>query len=93
MLDGRPPWGGRLAAELTAECLAVKGTVCHLCGLAGATTADHVTPRSKGGPDALDNLEPAHRACNSARGDRTLAEWFAQRPRTYATQTAPSREW
>lgn len=93
MLDGRPPWGGRLAAELTAATLAAKGTVCHLCGLAGSTTADHVVPRSLGGADAVDNLEPAHRACNSARGTMPLEQWFAHRPRTYATQTAPSREW
>lgn len=91
--DGRPEWSGRFAAELTAATLASKGTTCHLCGLAGATTADHVTPRSQGGPDTVDNLEPAHRACNSARGVMPLAEWFARRPRTYATQLAPSRSW
>lgn len=91
--DGRPDWSGRFAAELTAATLAVKGTTCHLCGLAGATTADHVTPRSQGGPDSIDNLEPAHRACNSARGVMPLDQWFAKRPRTYATSTIASREW
>lgn len=90
---GRPPWGGRLAARLTALTLAVKGDRCHLCGLRGATTADHVLPRSLGGLDDLDNLEPAHQACNSARGTMTLAAWHARHPAAYAATLAPSRSW
>lgn len=66
-------WGGRLAQRLTAACLATWGDVCHLCGRAGADTADHLIPRAGGGPDALPNLRPAHRPCNSRRGDRPLA--------------------
>jgi len=91
--DGRPDWGGRYAADITATVLAVKGTRCCLCGLDGATTADHDIPRSLGGPDTLDNLDPAHRACNSSKGKRTRAQWFADRPLTYRTQTPASREW
>lgn len=91
--DGRPDWGGRYAADITRTVLAVKGTVCALCGLDGATTADHGIPRSLGGPDTLDNLDPAHRACNSAKGTMTREQWFAKRPLTYRTQTAPSRPW
>jgi 5-methylcytosine-specific restriction endonuclease McrA len=53
------------------------GTVCWLCGRDGADSADHVLPRSRGGSDALENLRPAHRACNSARGNRIGS---AQRP-------------
>lgn len=30
---------------------------------------DHVTPRSKGGPDADENLALAHQWCNVVRGD------------------------
>ncbi|PZP03182.1 MAG: hypothetical protein DI609_01360 [Corynebacterium urealyticum] len=68
-------WSGRRVTELTAEVLAQYGDRCHLCGLTGATTADHIVPRSKGGSDELDNLRPAHKSCNSARGARDLAAW------------------
>lgn len=89
----RPPWSGRYARRLTATTLAAKGTVCHLCRLDGADSADHVIARSKGGPDTLDNLMPSHRACNSARGDLDLADWFARHPVPHRPALAPSREW
>ena len=93
MLDGRPPWGGRLAARLTAMTLATKGTRCHLCGLDGATSADHVVPRSQGGLDDVANLEPAHKLCNSLRGTMTLDEWFARHSAAYSPTVDPSRSW
>jgi 5-methylcytosine-specific restriction endonuclease McrA len=53
---------------------------CHLCGLPidytlrtpdpGSFEADHVEPHSLGGTDSLDNLRPAHRACNRSKGNR-----------------------
>lgn len=87
-------WGGREAQRLTALCLRVKGTVCHLCGQDGANTADHVIPRSKGGTNALANLEPAHEPCNRARGAMDLPAWFRLHPLPdRAAVLAPSREW
>ena len=67
-------WGGRASQALVALTLAEFGATCWLrwdskCTKV-ATTADHVIPRSRGGPDALDNLRPACLHCNSARGDR-----------------------
>ncbi|WP_268746906.1 HNH endonuclease [Tomitella biformata] len=56
--------------------------MCHLCGKPGATTADHVQPRSLGGGDGLDNLRPAHKACNSSRGNRPAV-----------SAAPPSRDW
>ncbi len=32
-------------------------------------TFDHVIPRSKGGPDTLDNLQLAHARCNKVKGN------------------------
>lgn len=90
---GSSYWGGRKARELTAQTLATKGRTCHLCGGPGATTADHVVPRSKGGRDELHNLEPAHMGCNRARGDQDLVEWFARHPLPVRPALAPSREW
>src|SRR5690606_32327033 len=71
-------WGGRHAQTLVALTLATYGTRCRLCLQPGATTADHVVPRSRGGDNSLDNLRPAHSLCNSRRGDRTIA-WFRAR--------------
>lgn len=73
-------WGGRRAQRLVADVLATKGTTCHLCGLEGANSADHIVPRSKGGGNRLENLEPAHRACNRDRGDLDLAEYRRRHP-------------
>ena len=71
-------WGGRPAARLVRATLATYGTECHLCNEPGATSADHLIPRSRGGPDTLENLRPVHPACNQRRGDRTLAEYRAR---------------
>jgi hypothetical protein len=37
---------------------------------AWAATIDHIQPISKGGPDLKDNLQAAHRSCNSAKWAR-----------------------
>lgn len=61
------------------------GTACHLCtkevnleaprwvgvpGWEDGLHIDHVLPISKGGPDTLDNVRPAHGSCNLKKGDR-----------------------
>lgn len=61
-------WGGRRADRLRRATLEAYGTTCHLCGRPGADSADHLIPRSLGGPDTLENLRPAHLACNQSRG-------------------------
>lgn len=86
-------WGGRASQRLVAAVLALKGTRCHLCGGEGATTADHLIPRSKGGTDAMANLEPAHLGCNRARSDMDLTDWFRLHPLPVRPALAPSREW
>lgn len=75
--DGKvQQWSGRKAIEYTALTLANYGTRCWLCGLPGATTADHIIPRSKGGAVfSLDNLGPAHEHCNYSRGNRAASAY------------------
>lgn len=45
--------------------------LCHICGLPGADTADHITPTRRGGTNTPTNLAPAHFKCNSSKGART----------------------
>lgn len=44
--------------------------ICWLCGLTGADTVDHVTPKVHGGSDEVTNLKAAHASCNFGRRDR-----------------------
>ena len=48
--------------------------LCELCGEEhkdeSLITMDHIVPWSEGGPTELINLQPAHRACNSAKGNK-----------------------
>ena len=45
-----------------------KTGICHICGLPGADTRDHVIPLNAGGSNDPSNIKPAHRACNSSKG-------------------------
>ena len=56
---------------------------CALCGKpidytlrypdAGSFVVDHIVSLYAGGTDTIDNKQPAHRACNSAKGARAVA--------------------
>jgi hypothetical protein len=71
-------WGGRKVRRLTALVIAIKGTVCHLCGEPGANSPDHDPPRIElvragvPDPDALAFLFPSHLLCNLTRNDRPV---------------------
>ncbi|MFW9180579.1 HNH endonuclease [Corynebacterium striatum] len=86
-------WGGRRATALVQATLATYGTRCHLCGRDGADSADHVVPRSLGGPDELANLRPAHRSCNFRRGNLPLAEWRRRFPIASRVELSRSSRW
>lgn len=49
------------------------GQRCAYCGV-GATTIDHVQPRSRGGADSWENLVACCLRCNNLKGDRTPQE-------------------
>lgn len=49
------------------------GHRCAYCG-SGATTIDHVLPRSRGGADSWENLVACCLRCNNLKGDRTPQE-------------------
>jgi 5-methylcytosine-specific restriction endonuclease McrA len=87
-------WGGRRAQLFTRHVLQVHGNVCHLCGLPGATTADHVIPLSKGGaPYDPANGRPAHGSCNYRRNNMDLEDYFAKYPLRTTPALTPSRDW
>ena len=71
----------------TTQVLERWGTKCHICdkeidlnaptqcgekGWENGLHLDHVIPLSKGGPDTLDNVKPAHGKCNIAKGDKVV---------------------
>ena len=80
MASAQPARQGRdlRAYRRAAANLKRTATICHLCGQEIDTslptmhpmawTADHVTPLAAGG-HVLGELAPAHRSCNSRKGD------------------------
>lgn len=67
------------------EVLEKYGTNCHICGVPIDLKAprkagkkgwenglhlDHLIPISKGGPDTIENVRPAHGLCNMSKGAR-----------------------
>jgi 5-methylcytosine-specific restriction endonuclease McrA len=54
------------------------GSVCGYChGPAVPAEIDHIIPLSRGGTNDPRNLTVACRACNTAKNNRTPAEWEA----------------
>lgn len=47
---------------------------CAYCGASGASTVDHVIPRSRGGRTSWANLVAACQGCNNRKRNRTPAE-------------------
>lgn len=88
---GRPRWAGALSQRLAAAVLArdydpdLGYAPCVWCG-GRATSADHhPIPRSRGGPDTMDNLVSACLPCNISRG--VQLHYDDTHP------PAPSRQW
>ena len=72
--------GGARWKTLRVEVLERDSYVCQHCG-GIATEADHITPKSKGGLDQLDNLIASCKPCNARRGAKDLLRrtWFNTR--------------
>jgi len=56
--------------QLCLQLIAAKGYRCAICGSADDLTLDHINPLSKGGSDALSNLQFLCQIHNSQKGDR-----------------------
>jgi len=57
--------------ELRQRVLARDGWTCAYCGRE-ANQVDHITPKSAGGSDDMDNLTAACSACNLAKSDKPV---------------------
>lgn len=53
---------------------------CGICGyrLRKGWHMDHIFPVIRGGVHCYDNLQPAHKGCNLAKGSMTMEEYLAQ---------------
>lgn len=74
MARQRNPLYNHVWQKLVKQVLA-HNDICWLCGRAGADSGDHVVPVSVDPTLAhvLSNIRPAHKQCNSARGNDTRA--------------------
>jgi 5-methylcytosine-specific restriction endonuclease McrA len=52
------------------------GNKCAYCGAEGKMTVDHVIALSKGGADAIQNIVPCCKKCNSSKRDREVERWY-----------------
>jgi hypothetical protein len=70
---------GRLAPSAILrenQKLVEGGMVCAYCGEGRDLQWEHIIPRSRRGPDTIDNMVLACRACNLAKSDRDPFEWY-----------------
>lgn len=58
--------------RLRLAVLARDQGICWLCDQPGATTVDHIIPRTLGGGHDPRNLRAAHDLCNKRRGIRPV---------------------
>jgi hypothetical protein len=52
---------------------------CAYCGGKENLQWEHIIPRSRGGPDTIDNMVQACRECNASKGAKDLFEWYGHR--------------
>jgi 5-methylcytosine-specific restriction endonuclease McrA len=57
------------------------GGTCHICGGAGATSADHVVALADGGSNFPSNLRAVHPHCNYAKNARRSSKLRDHTPR------------
>lgn len=84
----RKPWEGSTRRQRTISgsrqqkrakrILTLHQRRCHICGLPGATEADHVIPLAEGGADDETNLRPAHPWCHRKKSSTEAARGRAR---------------
>lgn len=71
--------GELVPSEIVREnqLLVQGGQVCAYCGATGRLEWEHIIPRSRRGPESIDNLVLSCGPCNRAKADRNPIEWFS----------------
>ena len=74
--------GDLLGWQLRSYVFHRDGRRCVYCSRTDAERyeLDHVVPRSLGGSDRVSNLVVSCRECNARKGNRTVADFLAERP-------------
>jgi hypothetical protein len=49
---------------------------CAYCGAKENLQWEHIIPKSRGGPDTIDNMVQACRSCNLEKGNKGPFEWY-----------------
>lgn len=60
----------------------ISSSPCYYCGVklvAKEATMDHIVPICQGGTSTKGNVVPACKACNTAKKDRSAAEWALEK--------------
>ena len=52
---------------------------CAYCGDKENLQWEHIIPKSRGGPDSIDNMVQACRECNASKGAKDPFEWYGDR--------------
>lgn len=63
------------------KLLVKTGPECAYCGRTGTLQWEHIIPKSRGGPDTVDNLVLSCSPCNSQKSAQNPAEWYFKRGR------------
>lgn len=74
--QSRTKWLGAAGMDLTRVREFLTARHCWYCDARDVDiTIDHLTPVSRGGTHANNNIVPACRSCNSRKGNKTLEEY------------------
>lgn len=78
--DGLRRIGAKDRRRRKRSVLRTHGRKCWLCGVEISddkeVSLDHVIPVSLGGSNVVTNLRPAHRGCNSRRGNEIVLDGY-----------------
>lgn len=61
----------KMLVEECADC-------CAYCGSKANLQWEHIIPKSRGGPDTIDNMVQSCQKCNLSKGDKDPYEWYGK---------------